>query len=368
MELGQNDIAALLSDPSDSVRASVATKVADGVQSGALSDTERSIAQAIIESMTQDAAIRVRAALAESLRHATDVSPEIIKKLAADDEQVSIPILESSPILTDDDLVTLVRGSSSSSKRSAIARRETVAENVVSALIETDDPIALRTLVRNDGAEINETSMGVILDRHGDDEEVSGGMAQRATLPLNVTERLVSLVSDNLKIYLAENHDLPADRIDAIIRETRERVTVNMVTEEHSAEDVVDLVNQLYRGGKLTPSILLRAACTGDMRFLEEALGCLARVKTEKAWLLIHDGGPLGLQAIYQRAGLPQDLYPAFRAAIDVFHDMDPGGDTTNNDQFTQRFLERVLTQYEDIDGNDLEYFFRTLDQLATVH
>ncbi len=367
MELGQQDIAALLTDPSDSVRASVATKVATEVSAGALTESERTIAKAILETMAKDAATRVRAALAESLRYADDVPPDLVRKLAEDVEQVAIPILESSPVLSDEDLVKIVRGSSGP-KLSAIARRDHVAESVVSALIETDDAPALRTLVSNDGADISEKSMGVILDRHGEDARISGGMAQRSTLPLSITERLVSLVSDSLKIYLAENHDLPADRIQAIINDTRERVTVKLVTEEHSADDVVDLINQLYRNGRLTPTIILRAACMGDMRFVEEAFGCLAKITTQKAWLLIHDGGPRGLQAIYQRAGLPQNLYPAFRAAIDVYHDIEPTSDTTDNDHFTQKFLERVLTQYEDLDGDDLDYFFSKLDSIATVH
>ncbi len=367
MALSQNDIAALLEDPSDDVRASVAGKVGSQMGAGDLSDTERTIARAILQTMAQDAATRVRVALAESLRNATDVPADLIRKLATDVEQVAIPVLESSPILTDEDLVSLVRGSSSS-KRSAIARRETVTETVVSALIETDDPAALRTLVKNEGADINERSMGVILDRHGEDEEITGGMAQRTTLPLAVTERLVTLVSDSLKIYLAENHELPSDRIRAIIDETRERVTVKLVTEEHSAEDVVDLVNQLYRNGRLTPTIILRAACTGDMRFVEEAFGCLARIKTDKAWMLIHDGGQKGFEAIYQRAGLPETMFPAFRIALDVFHDLDMAGDTSNNDHFTQKFLERVLTQYDELDAEDLDYFFGKLSTLAEAH
>ncbi len=367
MELGQKEIAALLANPSDEVRAAVASKIGEEVQAGKLSTSERTIAHAIIQTMAQDAAIRVRAALAESLRYATDVPPELIKQFAEDVEQVAIPVLESSPLLSDDDLVALVRGGSGR-KLSAIARRDTVAETVVSALIEKDDPDALRTLVNNDGARIDEASMGVILDRHGDDEEISGGMAQRATLPLSISERLVSLVSDSLKIYLAENHDLPAERIQAIIDDTRERATVKLVTRGHSADDVIDLVNQLYRTGKLTPSLILRAACTGDMRFVEEAFGCLARLTTEKAWLLIHDGGPLGFQAIYKRAGLPDNLFPAFRTAIDVFHDFQVAASDVDHDHFTQQFLERVLTQYEDLDGADLDYFFNQLDRIAAVH
>ncbi len=367
MALGQEDIAALLADPSDEARASVATKIGAEVGGSSLSDSERTIAQAIMTTMAQDAAIRVRAALAESLRYIPDVPADLVRKLAEDVEQVAIPILESSPVLTDEDLVRLVRGGSSS-KLSAIARRETVGETVVSALIDSDDPAALRTLVTNDGADISEKSMDIILDRHGDDEDISGGMAQRSTLPLAVTERLVTLVTDSLRIYLAENHELPPERVQAIVNETRERVTVKLVTEEHSAEDVIDLVNQLYRNGRLTPSIVLRAACSGDMRFMEEAFGCLARITTEKAWLLIHDGGEKGFEAIYQRAGLPDEMFPAFRTAVDVFHDIDTCSDAINIDQFTQKFLERVLTQYEDLPGDDLEFLFGKLNSLTGAH
>ena len=42
--------------------------------------------------------------------------------------------------------------------------------------------------------------------------------------------------------------------------------------------------------------------------------------------MMIHDAGPLGLKAIYGRAGLAEGLYPAFRVGVDTYHALQQEG------------------------------------------
>jgi uncharacterized protein (DUF2336 family) len=107
--LSQTDVRRLLDEPSAANRQDAALKVASAYSAEELSDDERNIAEDIIRFMTQDAEVRVRAALAENLKEYSALSHDIAKKLASDVDTVALPIIQFSDVLTDDDLLEIVR-------------------------------------------------------------------------------------------------------------------------------------------------------------------------------------------------------------------------------------------------------------------
>jgi uncharacterized protein (DUF2336 family) len=80
---------------------------------------------------------------------------------------------------------------------------------------------------------------------------------------------------------------------------------------------------------------------------------------------MVHDAGPLGLRAIYQRAALPEALYPAFRAAVDQFHALHLEGGDLDLPRFQERLMQRFLTQNEGGASEDIDYLLARLDSLA---
>ena len=83
------------------------------------------------------------------------------------------------------------------------------------------------------------------------------------------------------------------------------------------------------------------------------------------ARLLIHDVGRLGLRSIYEKAGMPPALLPAFRVAIDVADETDFDGEPGDIDRHRRRMIERILTQYEDLAPEDLDYLLNKLGDLV---
>ena len=80
---------------------------------------------------------------------------------------------------------------------------------------------------------------------------------------------------------------------------------------------------------------------------------------------MIHDAGPLGLRAIYERAGLPARLFPAFRAAVDTFHSMEFDGGARDPERFQERMLQRFLTQPQSAGREDVDYLLDKMDQIS---
>ena len=146
--LTQADVARLLAEPSASVRAELADKLAREIDSSQLTEAELQIAHDIVRVMAKDVELAVRRALSQSLRSARHLPHDVALRLANDVEAVALPILADSPVLTDADLVELVRHGSAR-KQEAIAGRAGVSEQVADALVTEGGEAAVAALMGN---------------------------------------------------------------------------------------------------------------------------------------------------------------------------------------------------------------------------
>ena len=362
--LTKDDVAKLLADPSPDQRTVLAGKMAHHFDNDKLTASERKLAEDIIRIMARDAIARVRQSLAENLKTSPNLPHDVAMTLARDVEAVAVPFIAMSKALSDTDLMELVR-SGSSAKQSAIASRPEVSEPLASELIRIGDEETVAVLVGNEGAVLGENSLNQVIDRFGSSERIQGPLVHRSHLPLTVAERMVTLVSETLQNYLVSHHELHADTASDLILKSRERATVSLLTGGTDEKAVEQLVTQLAEGGRLTPSLLIRSLCMGDMVFFEVALAHLAAVPLHNARLLIHDGGVLAINAIYKKAGLPPGLLPVVRIAVDVARETPFDGEERDRERHSRRMIERILTQYEGLESADIDYLLNKLSDLA---
>lgn len=316
--------------------------------------------------MVHDAEVRVREALSANLKSCPFLSHDIAKTLAADVEAVSLPVLQFSEVLTDEDLIEIVR-THGPSKQIAVANRSTVSEGLADALVDTGNEEVVTTLVANEGADIAEPSLQKVLDTFGENESLSDLMAKRATLPVRVTERLVSMVTDTMRAHIIDNHELEPNQVSDLILQTREKATLGILSNKSDDLAVRELVVQLFHAKRLTPTIILRALCMGDMRFFEASIAVLSKVPLTNVRVLLHDDGNLGLGSILHKAGIPEELHPVISTAIEVSHETEYDGGDNDRERFRRRMIERILTQVEnpdmDMDDENIDYLLTKISQ-----
>ena len=362
--LSQADVTRLLQDPSSDARADTASKLANDFNAGDLTAKEREIAESILRTMVGDAEVRVREALAIHLKESDTLPKDIALSLSRDVDSVALPMLEYSSVLSDEDLIEIVR-SQGESKQVAIAKRKEVGSELADALVETDNRDVVATLASNEGADISDASYDKVIEKFGEDESVGEALVGRARLPVTVSERLVHMVSDRLRDQLVARHELPPEVASDLVMQSRERATIGLLSGEDGGMGAADLVQHLKSHERLTPSIVLRALCMGDMEFFEHSMACLAGISVDNAQLLIHDPGNLGLQNLYKKANLPASLYEVFRMAVNVAHETEYDGGENDRERYSRRMIERILTQYQDFESDNLEYLLSRLSQLS---
>ncbi len=360
--LTQGDIQSLVRGATIDERAAAAHKLCRRIDEIDLSDEDRVVAHEILRVMAGDAAELVRRALAVTLKASSAVPHDVALKLARDVESVATPMLSFSPVFTDEDLIEIIRYAGPV-RQIAIATRVSLPETVTNALVEHGAESAVRAACANDNATFTEGSLQKAISRFANSQQLLAAVAYRQALPPSVAERLVNMVSDQVRDHLINNHALPPETALQIAVGARERATIDLVDQAGRATDMERFVEHLVAEERLTPSLLLRVLAHGHMTFFEWSVSALAKVPHHRTWLMIHDAGPLGLRAIYERAGLPIRLFTAFRAGVDAFHSMEFDGGPRDQQRFQERMLERFLTQATPTPREDLDYLLEKMDQ-----
>lgn len=362
------DVKRLANDPSPAARVGTATKLAQEFSTGNFSASELQMAESIFRIMVKDAEVRVREALSANLKTNPNVPRDVAVTLASDVASVSLPMLSFSDVLTAEDLLAIVASQADGPKMEAIAGRKHVDAKVADALVDKGNEKVVAKLVGNAGADLGEKTLMKVVENFGHLESVQEPLVKRPELPVTVTERIVTQVAEHLRTHLLTKHQISAEMAMDLVLQTRERATVGLamgVTDQ----SVAALVAQLKANNRLTPSLILRSLCMGNVRFFEHAVASLAGLPLTNTQTLVHDPAGNGLKAVLGKTNIPSGMFSAIRAALDVVAQTELDGRDLDAERYSRRIVERILTQYDkvgsDFDSDDLEYLLARISKMS---
>jgi uncharacterized protein (DUF2336 family) len=310
-----------------------------------LSQDDRAGAEGALLMLLDDASPLVRQAMAEVFAHSADAPAAIVQALSLDQPSVALPVLEHSPLLIDADLVDII-ATGNCEMQCAIARRINLPASVCAAIAEVGTPEAALELIENAYAELAPFSWDRIVERHGHLAAIRESMLVLEDLPAATRVALVAKLSDTLAQFVVARHWLSADRAGRIAGEARDRSTVNIAARS-CGDDMRGLVRHLRATGQLTAGLILRALLSGNLELFDAALAELSGLPQARVSALLHDRGGVSLQALLTRAGLPESTFAAFRAALEVSHEIGFVGTVGGAAILRRRMVERVLTHCE---------------------
>ncbi|PWC43522.1 DUF2336 domain-containing protein [Azospirillum sp. TSO22-1] len=311
----------LAADADQHVRGSLARKVAGLVPDlpeGQFSQIEKMTVECL-ETLARDQATEVRTILADALKDLPNAPYAIINALARDVElSVCGPVLQHSPILTEEDLLDIIMMGPVAGALSAIAWRRDVSPSVADAIARSDDEAAVTALLANPSAQIREETLDRIIDDAPRHEPWHGPLVRRPKLPARAVARLASFVADNLLKVLQQRDDLDPEAARRLAEAVRERVAsgevkprggpvdlwADEVVEEKPAERPTDRAARLNKDGKLTEKLLDGSLSEGDRAFAMAGLGELAGVPLGTVDRIITTHSPRAVIALVWRAGL----------------------------------------------------------------
>lgn len=369
LQLSDEDIRLLVRHPDPALRASIAQRICRNIRESSrkapLSEYDRRRAHKVLAYIVKDVAAIVRRALAVTLKNSPELPHDIAVALIRDIDTIAVPILESSPVLTDDDLLEVLK-SKAAAKVLAVAKRPTISGSLVRAIIRFGDSHAVAGIAANDRVVLDEAAYNEMLDLYASDDLIQESLISRKDLPPLVVERLLSTASEELALTITSRHNVPVDMAVELATRTRERALIDFVDQSWVSNDLEALAGRLHAEGRLQPSLVLRAAACGQMRFTEYALAAMAGITHAKAALMIHESGAFGLQALGKSAGLSIEVIHILRGAVAIFRDLELAGLDYDRAYFQRLMIERVLSLSVTFNDEVAAYLMEKLDYLST--
>jgi len=315
----------LAKDAEEAVRGALAHKIASLVPDLAadqLSQIERMTVECL-ETLARDQGTEIRVTLAEALKDLPNAPHAVINTLARDAElQVCGPVLQHSPILTEEDLLDIILSGPVAGALSCIAGRKEVSASVADAIARSDDEAAVTALLGNASAQIREETLDRIIDQAPVHEPWHAPLVRRPKLPARAAARLASFVADNLLKVLQERTDLDPEAVRQVAESVRTRLAKGgtdaarprggpvdlwgdeAAGEEKPVERPTDRAARLNKEGKLTEKLLEGSLAEGDRAFVMAGLAELAGVPLGTVDRIVTTHSPRAVTALVWRAGL----------------------------------------------------------------
>ena len=271
-------------------------------------------------------------------------------------------MLHHSLVFSDTDLMEII-DSQGEDWWHAVALRKSIPAIVCHKLVDTGSERVVGTLVSNNGAELSERTTENMIDRFTESERVMTGLAERPSLPPHLAERLISVVSDSIRLQFSEREDLPPGIAERLVLQSQETAVLNLKNNSERKAYLIRLINHLHQRERLSPSLVLRALCTGEFGFFEMAMARLADIPVENAQELIHDKGPLGAESLCQASGLPVEIHQIVGTILTIRQDIVGNLDDIDGAYARDQFQRRIVKYYRD----ELDNFFgKSPDALLT--
>ncbi|PTW61629.1 uncharacterized protein (DUF2336 family) [Breoghania corrubedonensis] len=335
----------------DAPRADAAQALARAYLTSDLDREDRADAEAAMTWLLDDVSPCVRAALADTLADSADAPRHVILSLANDIPPIASLVLMRSPLFLDAELIDFA-ALGDADMQMAVARRPSVSAAVAASLAETGVLDACLELLANPAADLRRGALERLVERFDSDAELRRVLMTRAGVPLAVKQKLVAQLAEQLCRVPAVGTGLKAERARTMLGEARDRITVAMARDADRA-DICGLVVHLRESAQLTPTLLLRALCTGNMSLFIAAMSDLGEMPGPRVETIVINGWASSLRALFKRAGLPPKLHSAFETAVLSYREIAAAGEPLSGFSFTRRMIETVLDDHAPEEGFD---------------
>lgn len=302
----------LARDADEAVRAELAAKIAKltALEGRGAQEKAQRVVEETLELLARDQATRVRQILAEALKSVAGAPPQVIQRLARDAEDVvACPVLEFSPLLSEEDLLEIIASAGLSSRLCAISRRRNLGEAISDAIVQRNDREAVSELLANGSAQIREETLDSLIAASVKETAWQPALVARPVLPAGAVRKLAGFVAESLLQKLQSRSDLDPRTAKAVAEVVRKRIEEGSrevpaaakpaAPGSHPAEEVA----RLKKVGRLNGEAVGDAVLAGQRDFVRHALATMAGVGLDYVDRVMQGHSAKGITALAWKAG-----------------------------------------------------------------
>lgn len=271
---------------------------------------------AVLSDLTAEMEVAVRAELSARFASAHDAPRGLIRHLAHDEAEVAAPVLQSSPMLTDEDLLGLAQSKSQDHLR-AISLRASVPEAISDVIVARGDDHTLNTLLKNDGAILSREASETAVERAKSNPDLHVATVERKALPPDLLNDMYFVVEARLRQQILEqNAAMDPTLLENALAAGRARIATEDGSLPADYTEALAYVNEMKAAGQFTPTMLAKFLRSGSQTAFLIALSQLAEVDFHTASQIVERKELDALAVICKGAELDRALFLTFAVVI----------------------------------------------------
>jgi len=226
----------------------------------------------------------IRVALSERIAGVDWAPPALINMLALDEIEIARPVITSSPLLKDADLIRLLI-EATLEHQIAVARRPQLSRPVADTIIDRGEAVTMTALASNRSADISEDAMRKLVEHSRRIAGLRAPLTRHPRLNEQLAQQLYQWVGQALRQSIGERFRIDDVRLNAAVQqaaakavgspEWRAAPTSRLAEDRERSDMERRLVDKLQAAGQLRPGLLIRALREHRFELFERALAAL---------------------------------------------------------------------------------------------
>lgn len=272
-----------------------------------LTEQQRALMSDVLTKLVKTIEMDVRRNLAEMLLQSEVDLPELERMLANDEIEVARPLLESSKVLQDADLIEIVK-TRSDQHRLAIAMRDQVSEPLADALIQHGSPDVVEALIRNEDAVLSRRAMEYLVAESRRLDRFQEPLLSRSDLPVDLAHRMYWWVSAALRRRILTDFEVDEAVLDAALQRATRQAVVESEEGQSLQVRAHKLARRLHELGELTDMFLLQVLRQQRVALFLAGVCERAQIDARVGWHVISGRNLESFIVLARAIGMARDI------------------------------------------------------------
>tara|TARA_R110002051_G_scaffold83838_5_gene148639 strand:+ start:3311 stop:4447 length:1137 start_codon:yes stop_codon:yes gene_type:complete len=284
----------------------------------------------VLLTLAQQVERDVRRSLSEKLAHSEWAPHALIIMLALDEIEIARPVLTSSSILQDDDLIVILL-QATIEHQIEVARRPALSGRVADTIIERAEPATLTALASNRTAEISSDGVRRLVEHSRRIAALRAPLTRHPRLTDTLAKQLYQWVGIALRQAIGARFQIEDEVVESAVYHAVDQSFHNIplpldeVADDDRAETERRLVAKLKASGQLRASFLIRAIREKRLNLFVEGLAALGGYSVGEVRSALDGATPEALYYACSSIGIDRAAFGALIREIRVLNAGSPG-------------------------------------------
>ncbi|HEX6980583.1 MAG TPA: DUF2336 domain-containing protein [Alphaproteobacteria bacterium] len=272
-----------------------------------LVSSERQLMVDVLGTLIHDIEMEIRQDLAKRLAELPSAPRELVVMLANDEIDVARPLLTKSGVLSDPDLIEIVRHRTRE-HRLAIALQKPLGEHVADAILDHGEADVIEELLNNPDAVLSQRALEYLVAESLEVARYQKPLLNRPDLPAKLAHRMFWWVSAVLRQHIVDRFRIDEELVSSALENSAKRALSS-----NSAPSVDELaqglVERLEQIDELNERFLVQALRGGNVTAFTASFARLCRLDLRMARRVIFEPGGEPLAVACKSIGIDRSNF-----------------------------------------------------------